>query len=59
MYNSPEFAELAAWMRDFIDRIAADSGEEEVERMHEAFRIGSKYEYMFWDAAWRMEEWPV
>ena len=59
MYNSPEFAELAAWMRDFIDRIAADSGEEEGERMREAFRIGSKYEYMFWDAAWRMEEWPV
>ena len=59
MYNSQEFADLAARMRQFLDRIAAECGESELERMREAFVTGSRYEYMFWDAAWRMEEWSV
>ena len=59
MYNAPEFAELAAWQRGFLDKIAADCGESELERMREAFRVSSRYEYMFWDAAWRQEEWAV
>ena len=59
MYNSQEFADLAAWVRGSLDRIADSCGEDELERMREAFVTGSRYEYMFWDAAWRMEEWPV
>ena len=59
MYNSQEFADLAARMRRFLDRIAEECGESELERMREAFVTGSRYEYMFWDAAWRMEEWSV
>ena len=59
MYNSPEFAELAAWVRSFVDKIAEDCGDDERNRMREAFATGSRYEYMFWDAAWRMEDWPV
>lgn len=59
MYNSQEFAELAAWLRSFIDRVALESGEQELKRMEEAFLVSSQYEYMFWDAAYRMEEWPI
>ena len=59
MYNSPEFEELAAWLRSFVDRIAKDAGEEELARMKRAFMISSQYEYMFWDAAYRLEAWPV
>ena len=59
MYNSPEFAELAEWVRGFLDRVAEGCGDDELERMREAFAKGSRYEYMFWDAAWRMEEWAV
>ena len=59
MYNSPEFAELADWLRSFIDRTAEGMGESERQRMEEAFLVSSQYEYMFWDAAYRMEEWPV
>ena len=59
MYNSPEFAQLADWLRSFIDRVALGSGEEELRKMGEAFLLSSRYEYMFWDAAYRMEEWPL
>lgn len=59
MYSSPEFAELADWLRSFIDRTSTESGDQERERMQKAFLLSSQYEYMFWDAAYRMEEWPV
>ena len=59
MYSSAEFAELAAWLRSFIDRIALECGADELQRMERAFLVSSRYEYMFWDAAWRQEGWPV
>ena len=59
MYNSQEFADLAARLRRFLDLIAEDCGNDELSRMREAFVVGSRYEYMFWDAAWRMEGWPI
>ena len=31
----------------------------ELKRMEEIFLLSSQYEYMFWDSAYRMEEWPV
>lgn len=59
MYASPEFAELAEWLRSFVDREAEHGGEGVRQRMRELFLTSSRYEYMFWDAAYRMEEWPV
>lgn len=29
------------------------------QRVHRAFELSARYEYMFWDMAWRQEEWPV
>lgn len=58
-YNSDEFAEIADWLRGFVDRHAEGAGSAELEAMERAFMVSSQYEYMFWDAAWRMEEWPV
>ncbi len=58
-YNSQEFADIADWLRGFVDKHAETAGTSEMEAMERAFRISSQYEYMFWDAAWRMEDWPV
>jgi len=59
MYGSPEFAEVAQWMRALVDRCAKSAGSAEKARMEEAFLISSRYEWMFWDMAWREESWPV
>ena len=59
MYASDEFAELAAWLRSYVDRTALESSPDELARMERAFLRGSQLEYMFWDAAYRLEEWPV
>ena len=58
-YNSPEFEALAAWLREFIDRCAIGAAQAELDAMERAFMLSSQYEYMFWDAAWNMEKWPV
>ncbi len=59
MYASTEFAELAAWCRDLVDRTAAGLPGETLRRMEEAFLTSSRYEYLFWEMAWREERWPV
>ena len=59
LYGSPEFAEVARWMREVVDRFAKTAGTAEKARMKEAFLISSKYEWMFWDMAWREEQWPI
>ena len=58
MYASPEFAELAEQLKAFIDR-SAEGGPQVVQRMETNFKYSSRYEWMFWDAAYRMEEWPA
>ncbi|MGB0910980.1 MAG: thiaminase II [Nitrospirales bacterium] len=59
MYGSQEFAEVTTWMRKLVDQCAKSAGAAEKNRMKEAFIISSRYEWMFWDMAWREETWPV
>ena len=49
---------VAAW-RSFVDRQAEHASPEELESMRQAFLTSSRYEWMFWDAAYRREGWPV
>lgn len=59
LYSSPEFAEVAEWMRMKIDRWAETAGVDEKLRMESHFVISSRYEWMFWEMAWKEERWPV
>ena len=59
MDSEPGVAGVANWLRSFVDRTAEGCGDGEWTRMERAFVTSSQYEYMFWDAAYRMEQWPV
>jgi len=59
LYASPEFAEVQRWMRAKVDLWAKTAGKEEKQRMEEVFVISSRYEWMFWEMAWKEEQWPV
>ncbi len=59
LYASPEFAEVARWMRDKVDQWVKNAGAGEKLRMESHFVISSRYEYMFWDMAWKEEKWPI
>jgi thiaminase/transcriptional activator TenA len=59
MYADPDFAALAAWCRDLVDHLAEGAADEQRTRMEVAFVTSSRYEYLFWDASYRLERWPV
>ncbi|HSE95482.1 MAG TPA: thiaminase II [Methylomirabilota bacterium] len=59
MYADPEFAALAGWCRELVDRLGAGADATGRRRMTDAFLTSSRYEYLFWDMAWRRETWPV
>jgi len=56
MYASAEFAALAGWLRELLDSLD-NTGIED--RLQEIFSTSVRYEYLFWDMAYRLEEWPV
>jgi thiaminase/transcriptional activator TenA len=59
MYAGDEFTELSDWCKDLMDDVARGRTEAERERLTDLFRTSARYEYRFWDAAWRQEEWTV
>ncbi len=59
LYASPEFAEVQEWLRKKVDAWAKTAGSAERKRMEEAFVTSSRYEWMFWEMAWKEEQWPI
>ncbi len=59
MYSSEEFGALTNWSIGLMDRLAEGLPERELARLEEHFVKASKLEYMFWDMAYRQEEWPI
>jgi thiaminase/transcriptional activator TenA len=58
-YAGPEYAGEVAEVLELADQAGRDlpAGQEARARAH--FTTGARYEWMFWDAAWRRESWPV
>ncbi len=59
MYSSEEFGALTDWCIGLMDRLAEGLPEQVLAALEERFVVASKLEYMFWDMAYRQEEWPV
>lgn len=57
-YNSPEYQQMTTWLRQFVDELGAASTDAQRKRMLDVFRESTKYEYLFWEAAWNLEQWP-
>ncbi|WP_435361625.1 thiaminase II [Haloarchaeobius sp. DFWS5] len=59
MYAGDEFSELTKWCKDLMDEVAGDANEAERARYRDLFETSAQYEYLFWEAAWTEEEWPL
>jgi thiaminase/transcriptional activator TenA len=59
MYSGEEFTELTEWCKDLMNGVAVDAPEQTRQRYRDLFRTSARYEYLFWDAAWNQQEWPV
>jgi thiaminase/transcriptional activator TenA len=58
-YGSEEFRAVVDAVLDLTDRVGAAASPTEWARMREHVVVTSRYEWMFWDAGWRQETWPV
>lgn len=56
-YADPSFGAAVNAVLAMIDAEAQRAGPEERARARELFLLSVRYEYMFWDMAWREQEW--
>lgn len=57
-YAAPDFDAIGRWIRERLDTSAGKITSQEEHHLYEIFRISTSYEWLFWDMAWRLEEWP-
>jgi len=58
-YTGEEFAEVVAEVLALVDRTGPTLGPAEETRARAHFATTARYEWMFWDAAYRREDWPL
>jgi thiaminase/transcriptional activator TenA len=59
MYASPEFGALLTWLRHVLDRLASQTTPDWQAHLARLFVDSCRYEYLFWDMAYRQETWPL
>ena len=58
-YGGEEFGRIVADVLALVDRVGEAAGPSERAAMREHVVTTSRYEWMFWDAGWRKESWPI
>ncbi|MGH2788400.1 MAG: thiaminase II [Actinomycetota bacterium] len=58
-YGGDEFAAIVKAVLELTNRVGDDLSPPDEGHVRERFVTTSRYEWMFWDAAWRRETWPV
>jgi thiaminase (transcriptional activator TenA) len=58
-YAGDEYAAVVAEALALADRIGPQLGPDDEARARQHFVTTARYEWMFWDAAWRRERWPL
>ena len=58
-YAGADYAEAVRAFRAMVDEVAAGVDAGTRASMAELFGVGSRYEWMFWDAAYHRRGWPV
>jgi len=58
-YGSADFDAVVDEVIAVADLVGADLGPAERDRCLHHFTVTTRYEWMFWDAAWNQLDWPV
>ena len=58
-YASEDYENVVKDILRILDKLAEKANKEEKEEMLEAFKKASALEWMFWDSAYKLEEWPI
>lgn len=58
-YGGADFGRITERVLDVVDDLEVHVGSFEADRMRHHYRVGARYEWMFWNAAYHREGWPV
>lgn len=58
MYSSQEFSKGVQSMVDLMDQLVADLHGAERDKLKEIFLTATRFEYLFWDMAYKGQDWP-
>jgi len=58
-YAGDDFHAIVRAVIATVDRVADGASAATLAEMHQAYTDASRLEWMFWDAAYRLETWPV
>lgn len=58
-YGGEEFGAIVAAVLEAVDLVGESVGPAQAAEMRDHVLTTSKYEWMFWDAGWRRETWPI
>jgi len=56
VYLSKEYIKIVDMLKRLVDSLGDNHP---YDRLRRIFLIGSRYEYMFWDMAYKTEKWPI
>lgn len=59
MYSGPDMGHQVDRACQLLDGLARRSPPEALAQAEKAYALSSRYEWMFWEMAWRGEKWPV
>lgn len=59
MYSSEEFGQSARWCIGLLDALAEEVSASEKTHLEEIFLNTTRFEFMFWDMAYKQEMWPT
>lgn len=59
MYSDEEFGKFVEWLRGFLDSLTENAGEAEMRRLEDHFLTATRYEYLFWEMSYNLQDWPV
>jgi thiaminase/transcriptional activator TenA len=58
-YAGEEFEAVVGGVLDVTERVAESESETTRQAMADHFVTSTRYEWMFWDMAYRRETWPI
>lgn len=58
LYSNDDFLNYMQLLLQWLELAAAEAGPDARKRALQAFRVSSRYEWMFWQQAWEQASWP-
>jgi thiaminase/transcriptional activator TenA len=58
-FGSDDHNDLSRRYIEIVEELGTGLPPQAIARLHELFRLGTRYEWMFWDMAYTCQRWPV